>query len=281
MTDLAGRILTAASELPAFPRVARKVMELLADPDIGAQQLSRIIKLDPALTGNVLKAANSVLYHPPHHIDNLSQAMTFLGNNKFREVVVTSASVELMKNDQPGYDLSPGDLWRHSLATALMCLILSERLDRRPGPALYTAGLMHDVGKIIMSPFVGDKISQILTLVEQDRTFVEAEREVLQIDHAALGGKIAGNWRFSENLVNLIRYHHDPEKASQDMELAVLFLANLVCQMYGLGGGVAGLAYRAKESVIKFVGLTEKDLELAMAELHDRLDAAEEMLELA
>ena len=281
MTDLVGRILTAASELPAFPRVARKVMELLADPDVGVEQLNRVIELDPALTGNVLKAANSVLYKSPRKLDNLSQAMTFLGNNKFREVVLTSASVELMKRDQPGYDLSPGDLWRHSLATALMCLILCERIGRKPGPALYTAGLMHDVGKIIMSPFVGDKIGQILSLVEQDRTFVEAEREILQIDHAELGGQIAANWRFSKNLISLISFHHDSERASQDMELAILFLANLVCQMYGLGGGVTGLAYRAKESVIKFVGLTEKDLELAMADLHDQLDAAEELLELA
>lgn len=279
MSQVVEQILKAASKLPPFPRVAQRVLDLLKDPLVSASQLVEVVQLDPGLTANCLKAVNTAFYGLPRSVDNLGQALTFLGNARFIEVVLNSASLELLRDGQPGYELPQGELWRHSLATALLTQILAQRAKLKPSSALYTAALLHDIGKVALGSFVGDKTAEILKLVEAGSSFLEAERKVLGLDHARLGGKIALDWRFSREMVELIAFHHEPEQRPGSLEVAILYLANLVCQMMGIGGGVDGLAYRGRTAVMELLSLKEKDLERAMADLHEHLVRAESLLE--
>jgi len=280
MTSKVNEIVAAIKELPPFPKVAQRIMVMLDDPHVAVSKLAEVIQLDSSLTANALKTVNSALYGLPKRVDSINTALTLLGNKRFKEVVVTSFTASLLNSAQPGYDMSRGELWRHSLATALMTQVISEMAGQESDPGLYTAALLHDIGKVILSSFIGEEIPHILDLVNsRGRSFLEAEREVLGLDHARLGGLIAKNWDFSTQMEALISFHHEPEKKEDWLGLAVLYLANLVCGMMGLGGGVDGLAYRGREKVMKFLGFREKDLELAMAELHVRLVKAESILE--
>ena len=279
MTSRVNEIVAAIKELPPFPKVAQRIMVMLDDPHVAVTKLAEVIQLDPSLTANALKTVNSALYGLPKRVDSINTALTLLGNKRFKEVVVTSFTSSLLTSAQPGYDMSRGELWRHSLATALMTQVISEMAGLEADSGLYTAALLHDIGKVILSSFIADEIPRILDLVNnRGRSFLRAEREVLGLDHARLGGLIAKDWAFSTQMAALISFHHEPEKKEDWPTLAVLYLANLACSMMGLGGGVHGLAYRGREKVMSVLGFKEKDLELAMAELHVRLVKAESIL---
>jgi putative nucleotidyltransferase with HDIG domain len=274
-------ILSAASKLPPFPQAAQKVIELLQDPDVGVDKLVEVVKIDPSLTADVLKAVNSPLYGLLTKVDNLSQALTLLGNQIFSEIVFTSASAKLLGKEQPGYDLEQGELWQHSLATALMTQIIAQETGRASGPALYTAALLHDIGKVVISSFVGNKYQEIKDLIAEGQPFLEAERKVLGLDHAELGARMAKEWHFSEEMINLIQDHHHPERNPEWIDLAILYVANVACQMIGLGGGADGVSPVWDETAMGLLDIKEESLQTMMADLRINLDQAESVLTLS
>lgn len=279
MTDKIKQIVQAVKELPPFPKVAQRLLLLLDDKDVAASELSEVVQLDPALTANALKIVNSAMYSLPRKVDNINQALALLGNRKFAEVVLASSTAGVLSDSMPGYDMDRGDLWKHSLATALATQVLSEMVGLTPGPALYTAALMHDIGKVVMSTFIQDEIPFILERVEKGESFLVAEKEVLGLHHGQLGGLIAKVWQFSPEMVMLIANHHEPEKNKDSKELSILYLSDLLVKMMGLGGGVDGLAYWGRSSAAERLGLKEANLEVAMAELHIRLSKAESLVD--
>ena len=272
-------IVASISNLPPFPKVAQRLMGMTENLDVGADKLAAVVQLDASITANVLKMINSPIYALPRKVENMEQALAFLGTEKFREVVLTSFTSGILSDSQPGYDMPAGELWRHSLATALMTKILARRAGYKPGSALYTSALLHDIGKVALSTFVQDKVPAILDLVDKGSSFLEAESQILGLDHAKLGALIAKSWRFTDDMVDLIGFHHQPEKRADWPDLALLYLSNIICGLMGLGVGVHGLAVRSKEEALKLMGLKQADLEHSMLELHDQLGQAESLVE--
>lgn len=275
------QILASAAALRPFPKVAQRALALLDDPMVSAGKLVEVISLDAAVTAAVLKAANSAALGRARRVDDLRQALALLGNARFRELVFASASAPFLSAAQNGYQLSPGDLWRHSVATSL----LAEHLARVAGlelrGVLFTAGLLHDLGKVVLSQYVEAGAGDILALVKSGgRSFLEAEREVLGMHHAELGARIAERWNFSPELIELIRYHHEPDRLPASKPLAALHVANALCELSGVTAGVDGLAQRSDDASVRLLGLTRKDLEAALAELHMGLAHAEGLLQM-
>ncbi len=281
MTPRIEQVLARASTLKPFPRAAQRALTLLDDPLVSAGKLSEVISLDAALTSGVLKAANSAALARSRSVDNLQQALALLGNQAFKQIVFASASVGFLADGQPGYQLSPGDLWHHAVATSLMVEVLAAAAKVKPGPALFTAALLHDLGKSVLGDFVKDDLAVIDARVRGGESYLEAERAVLGIDHAELGARIVERWNFSAELADLIRFHHAPQQKPQSTDLALLSLANVVCQLYGLGAGADSLLQRADGSTLAKLGLKLRDLEGAMAELHVRLSKAQALLGMA
>lgn len=271
-------IINAARKLPPFPQAAQKVLDLLDDPDVGVDKLVDVVEMDPNLTISVLRAVNSPMYGLVNRVDNLPQALALIGNIAFAEIVFTTAAAFVLGDEQTGYELDRGDLWKHSLSVAYMTKILCAQIGHKPGPALYTAALLHDIGKVVISTFVEAKYQEIKKLVKKGRPFLEAERDVLGLDHAELGGVMAQDWRFSEDMIKLIRSHHQPSAEPDWIDLALLYTANVACQMIGLGGGADGVSPQWDQAALKLIGLTEGQLMDSMADLQIKLNDAESIL---
>lgn len=275
-------ILTSAAALKPFPKVAQRALDLLDDPMVSATKLVEVISLDAGVTAAVLKAANSAALARSRQVDDLKQALSLMGNARFRELVFASASAPFLSSAHDGYQLSPGDLWRHSVATSLLAEHLARTAKLETSGVLFTAGLLHDLGKSVLSEYVRADAADILTLVKvKGRSFLDAEREVLGVNHAELGARVAERWNFSPELVELIRFHHEPQAHARSKPLAILHIANALTQLSGVSAGVDGLAQDAHEEAVALVGLTRKDLEASLAELHGRLAQAEALLAMA
>ena len=191
--------------------------------------------------------------------------------------------VGFYKNSQDGYVMERGELWRHSMATALLSREIGQEMGFDDPSTLFTAALLHDIGKIVLSQFVKDEFEAIETLVqEQGWDFVSAERKVLGLDHALLGAKMAQLWKLPSSIIRVIAYHHDPMKAKGDQQLVRLVaLANIIVISMGVGGGVQGLAVPAPSELLKEFKLTTKGLQEYHLKVGDILDQADELLDMA
>lgn len=275
------RILKSITTLPAFPATGNKVAQLLSKPDYSVAEIANVIKLDPSITANILKMANSVYFGTRQKISTINDAVVHLGQKNLLRAIQTAGVSKYYKKGAGGYYDKATDLWEHSVAVALMSQIISKKITGEEDTTLYTAALLHDVGKIIMGEFVRDSLAKISALVSTQRvSFVEAEQFVIGINHAELGGKIAAYWNFPVEIREAISFHHRPDLLEKEEKMMpwIVYMADQACLMLGLGGGIDGLSYRAVDQVLKKFNLRMKDLETSMVLLTDDLNRARELI---
>ncbi len=276
------QILERVKHLPPMPAVVQQVLQMVRDPEFSMTELMDTVRLDPGITASVLRLCNSPFYGLRQPVSSLQQALMLMGSQRLMEVLLSGEVVGHYKNSQDGYRLSRGELWGHSMATALLAQRLGEQLKFPDPPTLFTAALLHDVGKLVLSEFVDKHFQIIEERVAAGQSFVAAERDVLGVDHALLGGALTKQWNFPDPIVTAIAFHHNPEQASRDKALTNLVaLANLLCMSMGLGSGAVGLAAPAHSGLLQEVGLKSRDLDRLLLELKDILEQAQEMLNLA
>ncbi|OPY85218.1 MAG: hypothetical protein A4E71_02245 [Smithella sp. PtaU1.Bin162] len=275
------RILKSINTIPAFPETGNKVAQLLRKPDYSVNEVANVIKYDPSITANILKMANSAYFGPRHKITNINDAVVYLGQQNLLRAIQTAGVSKYYKKGASGYFDRVTDLWEHSVAVALMSQIISRKITGQEDTTLYTAALLHDVGKIIMGEFVRDSLTKIAELVSSKNiSFLEAEEIILGINHADLGGKIATYWKFPAEIRDAISFHHRPDLLEKEEKTMpwIVYIADQFCLMLGVGGGVDGLSYRAVSEVLPKFNLRMKDLEMSMVLLSDDLNHAKELI---
>ncbi len=235
-------IIAKADSLHAAPGVVGQVLALTAEPDFPMDRLVRLVRMDPAITAHVLKMCNSPYYGLRHKVASLDHAIAVLGVNALVDVVLSSGLLQVFGDrPQQGYLLKKGQLWRHSVACGLIAQKLSDRFKAFNASIIFTAALLHDVGKLIMNQFVSQSFYEIESLVEEQHySQVEAERKVLGIDHAALGGIIVEKWAFPEEIISAIAYHHQPMSAPGSKTIVMLVaLSNMLALAVEYGMDIA------------------------------------------
>jgi len=256
------KIASKLNSFPSMPGAAVKLLALIDDPDINVTQIEQILGQDPGLTANLLKLANSAYFGIPSKIGSVRQAVLLLGLKRLIQMVIASCVSAIMDRPVPGYDLSPGELWRHSIAVTVAAEGLVKELKVEAAEEIFTAALLHDVGKLILGDFVQDDFKKIENILSQGITFETAENMVLGVNHADIGAEILRRWSLPQALVNAVRWHHDPESTDQaDIMLDIVHVANVLCLMIGVGAGRDGLQYKPSEVAIRRLGLASHHLE--------------------
>lgn len=280
--NLVDCILNSAIQLPPFPAVIQRVLQLVEDPKSSAQGIVDVIQYDQSITANVLRVCNSAFFGLRHPVHSLREAVAMIGFDQLVEIILQNNSAQLISRACPGYGLDDGELWRHSVSCALLSHIISIRLNQPPSPARFTAALLHDIGKVILSGFVREHFEEIRKIVrDEGRSFSEAEKEVLGIDHAELGGKISERWQFPKAIVLAIRYHHTPLLAPENHEIVnLIYLCDLVALMMGIGGGADGLSYHAHKEVLNQNQLGRRDIEQFISQLDEGFKKVEATISL-
>jgi putative nucleotidyltransferase with HDIG domain len=230
------RIMLEVEAFPGMPTTAAKLLPLLENSDSTASEIESILRYDPGLTANILKLTNSAYFGIPTRVSSIKQAIVLLGWKRLLQVVMTICMSPLMKNAIPGYDLPRVALWQHSIAVSVAAEILVKALKIPDADEVFTAALLHDVGKLILGGFVKEDLKQIESMVLKGITFDVAETMVLGTNHAEVGGQILQKWSFPADLVNAVQWHHDPELCDQGCTLSdVVHVANTLGLMTGFG----------------------------------------------
>jgi putative nucleotidyltransferase with HDIG domain len=278
--SLVDKILRKVSQLPPFPVVVQRALQLVADPNSSAQSVVDVIQFDQSITADVLRLCNSAYFSLQRKVNSLREALVLIGFNQLFEIILGRQSSHLFSRASTGYDLQRGELWRHSVASALLSGIISRRLGRQPSPVLFTAALLHDIGKVILSEFVKDYFEDIKKLIEEKSvSFSDAEKEILGIDHAELGGRITEEWKFPKVIVSSVRYHHTPFSTSdQDETVRLTHLCDVIAMLTGIGGGSDGLFYHSPDEILNHYRLKEEDIERFMIQLEEQFGQVKELL---
>jgi putative nucleotidyltransferase with HDIG domain len=273
------RIVKGIASLKPIPHVVNKIMTITQDQDSSMKELSEVISFDAMATANLLKAANSAYYGCSKKFDSIHQAIVFLGMEEVVDLVLMTSSAENLKRPQKGYGLTAGDLWRYSVASALLARKLATAKAMADVHFIFTAALLKDIGKVVLEQYVEDGLQKIQALVAQGNcSFREAEKAVLGIDHAELGAMVARVWQFSPKMVEIIGNHHHPGQASRaSEETAIVYASDVLCMMMGINSGWDGLAYRFDQQAMESIGLTPTDLQVIIADFTGELQKVEEL----
>jgi putative nucleotidyltransferase with HDIG domain len=267
--SLQAAVFSSVRSLPMMSSAAVKVLTLLRDPNADAASFERAIRYDPSLTANILKMANSAYFGFNGQVGSIRQGVVFLGWNRLYQLLVASSVHTVMEQTVAGYGLPKGELWRHSVTTA----VASENLMRQAGaPVLeerFTAALLHDVGKLVVSDFIVERLRPIEELILQGVPFETAEREVLGIDHAEAGALVLRNWSFPEPLVHAVRWHHSPDGSGSTSKVTdLVHVADTLCLRLGIGRNRDYLKYEIEESCLHRLGLEDKAIAATTDTIH-------------
>lgn len=266
-------ILSTIGSIPAMPTVIVKIRKLLRNPDVSFTELAQTIKYDPGLTVNILRLANSAYFGFFRAVNSVQQGVVRLGTERIFELAVTAAVAPMTQKAVKGYDLSPGRLWEHSVAVAIGAEQLALALNIKAPDYTFTAGLLHDIGKIVLGTFVEVDAAPIMALsLQEGVSFDEAEKQVLGIDHAEAGAILLEKWDLPESIVNVNRWHHQPDQFQGDtLVLDLVHVADVLAMMGGLGVGQDGLNYHTSSEVASRLKLTTKITEAVVCKIMDGL----------
>jgi len=266
---------------PGMPTTAAKLLPLLKNSDSTANEVESILKYDPGLTANILKLTNSAYFGIPTTVSSVKQAIVLLGWKRLLQVVTTICMSPLMQKSVPGYDIRSGELWRHSIAVSVAAEILVKALKIHNADEVFTAALLHDVGKLILGSFVKKDLEQIETMVTKGITFDVAESMVLGTNHAEVGGQILHKWSFPAELVNAVQWHHDPESCENGCVLSdIVHVANTLGLMTGFGKAEEGLNIEPSGAVADRLDLKAKDLDAMAAQTSEEIKKLSDLWDL-
>ncbi len=231
-------LLGDVRSLPTLPELISKLNQLLSDPEAKIQDVAELVLKDQVLTAHVIRLANSSFFAKHREITNLREAIVFLGFRALRNLVLTTTLIGTFR--WKNKTINPRRFWEHSFAVGVVSNDIASRLKYKDPDNAYLAGLVHDLGIVLISQYLPDAMDRILALLEAQKTSLQyAEKRVLGLDHTAFGGWLAGKWNFSAELRDVMLWHHDPNTETADPELAsIVSLADMFCRSIRLGYGV-------------------------------------------
>lgn len=270
-----------ATDLPPLPDIVVKLLQASRDPEVSMRDMVELIRLDPALTIRVMRLCNSSYYGLPRQINSIQEALVYIGTDTLVNFILAGCLASYFQTSQEGYGLAAGHLWRHSVA----CAIASAQLCGGDGDSseAFTAGLLHDIGKIILNTYVASSFEEIMDVVHKKKIpFEAAERDILGFSHTDAGAYIARLWHMPESLIESIAHHHVPENAEFHNRLVCqVHLGNIMCMHFGIGVGKDGLAYAFSPFALDQLGLTVEDLYRISLNVQNDFCEAEELVGLA
>jgi putative nucleotidyltransferase with HDIG domain len=268
--------------LPPAPKTVPELMKLLNQADADTNRVVKLISLDQSLTANLLRMCNSAYYGAAVPITDLQEGVTRLGFQQVYQLVVAASSAKMLSPPQKGYGLAEGDLWKHSVATAVAAQLLASRVGDDVNLA-FTTALLHDIGKIILTQSLENIYFKLLRETEiKQQSLLETEKQLLGVDHAEVGSRLLSRWKFSPGIVSAVWFHHSPRAAGSYQRLAAtVYLANMVAHFMGHGYGHLAFALRGRSEALTILGLEPEFVPQLMMETFEQIQLVDTLLGMA
>jgi putative nucleotidyltransferase with HDIG domain len=279
----ATEIISQVKDLPVVPETARKLTKLLSEPDTHREDLIQALRCDNVMTAKLLRVCNSAHTGLSSPVGSIDQAVLLLGDNAIFRMVCAIGFGAAMGFTMPGHAVEANGLWGHSLSTGMGAEYLTESEaygDFQPSIA-FTAGLLHDIGKLVLNNILTPKWRAEIRACISENAYsrVEAEKKVLGANHAEIGACLLQKWALPEVIVEAVANHHTPVIQPVVQLSAVVYLANNATHLSGPSiGSPDAFALRPGPSVAELLGLQQERLEKMVASVNGAMKAANQFL---
>lgn len=274
----AQEMIERVSDLPALPQAGIKLLHLLEDPDGNAEEVVKVVRTDAVLSGKLLRICNSPAFGFRQPVSSVGQAVMAIGFAEVQRLAIALTFGGVMHRPLAGYDIDAEAYWLHSLLVGLGAEALAEAVPRfrSEASAAYTAGLLHDIGKLVLNQTLApEPVAAIRELIETEgRAALDAEREVLGVDHAEVGAGLLEKWKLPACLVEAVRWHHQPEFSPQPTLSVLVHMADCLAHQFGSSPGWGGGAIRMEEAAIASLGFDAAQHQLALMAVLEQIDKA-------
>lgn len=281
----AKELVAQVKNLPPVSHAALKLVGLLDQAAVSNEDVVQVLKYDNVLTAKLLRACNSPYYGFDEPVASVEQAVLILGHQQILHIVLSIAFAGAMSTPLPGYSAEAKDLWNHSLITAMTADRIARTntaMDIEPAVA-FTAGLLHDIGKIAMNHVLTAEVQDDIRrrIHDGNSSRMEAEVQVLGTDHGEVGACLLETWRLPADIVEAVANHHRPVVTPKPKLSAPIHIANCVAHMIGSAAGWESMAERPSEAAAAALELSPESIEDLIISAHDSAKQVQHFMQLS
>ncbi|MBI4775437.1 MAG: HDOD domain-containing protein [Deltaproteobacteria bacterium] len=257
------------SRLRPIPQLVLKIVRMINDDAYDLGDLSADVRSDQVIAGRVLHLCNSALIGIRGKIDSIDRALTMLGQKELLRLVCSASLEGFFEPYELGYSLIKGGLYQHAVGTGTVAAQMARLLKVSSPDVAYTAGLLHDIGKVAMDQYIADAYPLFYRRMQEgNESLLLVESDTLGIDHAAMGGLMADKWGFPGRLLDVIAHHHSPEDSEDDPELAhIVYFADLLMGRFHAGRELENMETERLASRLSRIGLKPNQFPLLVVTL--------------
>lgn len=271
MQDIDGYIDQVIS-LPPAPAVLPELLSLLGKDDVDSDRIVKLIAFDPGLTAAVLRTCNSAFLAGAEPVGDVNEAVVRLGFRQVFQLVVATIGSKVLGQPQKGYGIDAGELWQHSVTAAIAAQLMA-REDGIDDNIVFTATLLHDLGKIVLNEAIEKTYAEVIASSRADgASLLDIEKKVLGVHHGEVGGRLLARWKFPANIVSAVTNHHNPAQAKGHEKLtAYVYLGNMVAYFMGFGYGHQAFALTGRNEALELAGMKPERLPVYMIKTFEQL----------
>lgn len=269
-------ILETKEQLPPAPQVLGELLTVLSDLEADTTRVVDLITFDPGLTAKLLQTSNSALLGRGKPIDDVAEAVNRLGFQTVYRIVASASAGQILRPAKGNYGIDPGVFWKHSVMTAFAAQIIA-RDSTEDGNLLFTAGLLHDMGKVILAnAFKEDYAALMARAGANSPAATEAEKGAYGLNHAEVGGRLMARWKFSAPIISSVWFHHDPVAAGPMQRYAACVnLADALAHSIELNAPIESNGRPGFEDALKILQRTVEDLAGYQGQIHENMQFVE------
>jgi len=284
--DRISKIINEVQKLPTLPSVANKVTKLLKDPTCTAIRVSEVIDKDPSLTIRVLRLVNSAFYSIRSEVTNVRHAVALLGFKTITQMVITISVFDVFKGGY-GREFDREGFWKHSIGCAVISQKIAQLTDYAGVDDCFTAGLLHDIGKVVVDQYLHEEMEKVIKLTqEHDISFADAEKEIMGINHADIGGQVVENWKIPIPIMVAVKYHHNVLEERGNTENArnlivdIVRLSDIICKREKIGYTGDSIMPEITEDLYSGLDINKEAIDKVIESGRDEIEKAGIFIEL-
>ena len=271
-------------KMPSLPVSISKVLEVCDNMNVSPADLNYVISLDPVLVGRVLKLLNSAYYGLNQRVTNLVRAIIMLGINTVKNLALSSAILGTLPVNKNPKGINIEGFWRHSLCVGVTAKLLAKKrgIDSKFHEEYFTAGLLHDIGKIAINAVLADDYLLTVSSADRDKIpLLKAEDKDLGFNHCTIGQKIASSWKLGGPVEDAIIYHHDMNYTGNYADiLRCIMLANYFAAINEMGFAGNRNPEKPAPQIWDSLGITEKIFTEIESVVNEEIDKAKIFLKI-
>lgn len=237
MINIEKKIWDAIEEVPTLPTIYSVLSDTLVSPNANAADIAHLISTDQSASFKVLKVVNSPIYHLSSRIESISLAVLHLGFNEIRNIILALSVINLFSKKKLITSFRPVDFWKHSIGVGVITRYIGNTLQVSRPENYFLSGIIHDIGKLVLYENFGDQYEKVLQYAEDRKCqIINAEKEILGIDHTAAGAILAEKWKLPESVLRVIRGHHECVVGDEkDIMIAAVHISDIAARIFEFG----------------------------------------------